>query len=319
MPIWNRRGHIGGMNDAKAKPTPTEQLVELRAVLAAIQREAANKGAGDLAHLAAKADEIVTGLMPEESGAEQIDVYRVPISKKQFERLPKEERSLVFVGGHILNQISVFMKLVMFSSNKDPADQIEATASGMQTYLVLRSLVGVLAEACVYLENRVALIEKYLPSIDKEGQEAYAELSKSFDDKALLRLIRHNFLYHYPNEKVVDKAFRAAPEDEQWEWYLSQANTNSLYQSCEAVLGYGLMQITGEPDWTRAYEMVLKKAMELADVMPEFLMRLIGTIIVQHLGGNILAPQKGTTIRGAPHVQEFWVPFFARVTEPPGN
>lgn len=41
-----------------------------------------------------------------------IDIFRIPISKEQFRHIPTEERGLVFVAGHILNQISVFMKLV---------------------------------------------------------------------------------------------------------------------------------------------------------------------------------------------------------------
>jgi CRISPR/Cas system-associated protein endoribonuclease Cas2 len=78
-----------------------------------------------------------------------IKVYRIPISKDQFGQLPKEERSIVLVSGHILNQISVFMKLVRFSTGKDPANPIEANVCGMQSQLILRCLIGVPAEACV--------------------------------------------------------------------------------------------------------------------------------------------------------------------------
>ena len=41
------------------------------------------------------------------------------------------------------------MKLVRFSTSKDPANPIEANVSGMQSELILRCLIGVLAEACV--------------------------------------------------------------------------------------------------------------------------------------------------------------------------
>ena len=42
--------------------TQADQLTELRAILAAIQREAANKGVTELIDLAAKADEIAAKL-----------------------------------------------------------------------------------------------------------------------------------------------------------------------------------------------------------------------------------------------------------------
>jgi hypothetical protein len=51
--------------------------------------------------------------------------------------------------------------------------------------------------------------------------------------------MRHNYLYHSPNDKNVERAF-AIPAGEPWEWYFSEANTNSFYFSCELILGYGL-------------------------------------------------------------------------------
>jgi hypothetical protein len=240
-----------------------------------------------------------------------IKVYRIPISKDQFRQLPKEERSIVLVSGHILNQISVFMKLVRFSTNKDPVNPIEDNVSGMQSQLILRCLIGVLAEACVWLEERQPLIETYLVTMNPEGRGAYGKMKLNFDKKALLRLIRHNYLYHYPNDKNVERAFEAIPADDPWEWYFSEASTNSFYFSCELILGYGLVRATGEPTPIAAFSMVMAKAMELADTMPDFLMRLIEVIMVKYLGTDIFAPQPGATIADAPALGEFWIPFFA--------
>jgi hypothetical protein len=61
-----------------------------------------------------------------------IEVYRIPISKKQLATLPKEERGLLLLMGHSLNQISVFLKLFTFSSNKDPEHPIEERISAAQ-------------------------------------------------------------------------------------------------------------------------------------------------------------------------------------------
>jgi hypothetical protein len=132
---------------------------------------------------------------------------------------------------------------------------------------------------------------------------------------ALLRLIRHSYLYHYPNDKNVERAFEATPADEPWEWYFSQTNTNSFYFSSELVLGYGLMRATGEPTTIGAFGVVMTKATEIANTMPDFLMRLIEAIMTRHLGPDIFRPQPGVTITDAPALDEFWVPFFAK-TEP---
>ncbi len=145
----------------------------------------------------------------------------------------------------------------------------------------------------------------------KEGYDAYDKVKTFFDKKNLLRLIRNNYLYHYPNEKNVQKAFDAIPEDEPWEWYFSTTNTNSLYFSCELVLGYGLMNATGEPTPLGAFRVVMAKTMELANTMPDFLMRLIEVIGVRYLGKDIFKTQSQTTISDAPTLDEFWLPFFA--------
>jgi hypothetical protein len=139
-------------------------------------------------------------------------------------------------------------------------------------------------------------------------------LKLGFDEKALLRPIRHNYLYHYPNDKNVERAFEAIPDDEPWEWYFSQANTNSFYFSSELVLGYGLMRATGEPTALGAFGVVMAEAMEIANPMPDFLMRLIEAIMVRHLGPDIFKPQPGLTIADAPALDKFWVPFFAETT-----
>lgn len=249
-----------------------------------------------------------------------IEVFTVPISKAQFRMLPPKERAMVFVSCHILNQIGVLVKLVRFSTNHDPENHIEENASGTQSQIVLRFLMAVLSEACVYFEDRKDLIAVYLPDIHKEGQEAYAKLQESFDKKGLLRLIRNNYLYHYPNDKNVEKAFEAIPEDAPWEWYLSHANTNSIYLSSEMVLGYGMMNATGKAASLEAFGTVMAKTMELANTMPDFLMRLVEAICFKYLGEDVTKPQARTVFSDAPELGTFWLPFFAEPdAEPRGG
>lgn len=244
-----------------------------------------------------------------------VDVFTVPIPKAEFQKLPAEERAVVFVCGHILNQISVFMKLTRFSTNNDNPDPVIAHTSGMQSQIILRMLIAILSESCIYFEERKTLIEKYLPDMHQEGRDAYDKVKTFFDKKSLLRLIRNNYLYHYPNDKNVLKAFDAIPADEPWEWYFSPTNTNSMYFSCELVLGYGLMDAAREPTVLGAFAVVMTKTMELANTMPDFLMRLIEVIGVRYLGRDAFKPQAQTTIRDAPALGEFWLPFFTEPTE----
>jgi hypothetical protein len=244
-----------------------------------------------------------------------IEVFTVPISKAQLRKLPPKERAMVFVSCRIMNQVSVLVKLVLFSTNRHLENDVEGRASGCQTQIILRFLIAVLSEACVYFEDRKDLIEKYLPSVHEQGQEAYTKLQAFFDKKGLLRMIRNNYLYHYPNDKNVEKAFEAIPEDETWEWYLSDANTNSMYLSSEMVLGSGMMNATGKETPAEAYGAVMATTMELANTMPDFLMRLVEAICVKYLGGGALNPQSHTVIQDAPDLGAVWLPFYAHTDQ----
>lgn len=239
-----------------------------------------------------------------------IEVSRISIPKEKFDKLGREDRAAVFVAGHVLNQIGVFQKLLRLSSARDPENSIEEKASSVQTQILLRSLMGALAEATVWFGDRPTLIDRYLSNMPQEGRDAYEKLKENFSRNSFMRRLRNNFLYHYPNEKNADKAFRAIPADDSWEWYLSEKNTNSVYFSSELVLSYGLMSETGEKTTLGAFGIVMSKTMDLANTMPEFLMYLVQAILTRHLGTGILEPSDKVTISDAARFEEFWIPFY---------
>jgi len=245
--------------------------------------------------------------------AAMITVYKVPISKEQFRVIPRDERALVFVAGHVLNQISVFLKLIRFSTSKDPSDPIEARVSAAQSQIMVRCLIGVLVEAWEFIRKPInrKIIGRYLDSIGAEGRMEYDKLNKHFGKSGFLYKLRNSFLYHYPNSDDLEKAFEWIPEDEEWEWYLSEANTNSFYFSCELTLGYGIMNATGEPLHIFAFGAVMQQVTKVADALPYFLMPLMRAILFTRLGPKILDPQPGTVVKDAPKIDEFWIPFFA--------
>jgi hypothetical protein len=128
-------------------------------------------------------------------------------------------------------------------------------------------------------------------------------------------MIRNNYLYHYPNDKNVEKAFEAIPEDETWEWYLSYANKNSMYLSAEMVLGAGMMNVTGKENPAEAFGEVMAKTMELSNAIPSFLMPLTKVICVKYLGADVLNSRSHTNIEGAPNLGTFWLPFYAHTDQ----
>lgn len=262
-------------------------------------------------------DDTNVGFTPSRSEVVMIRVFRVPISREQFRTLPKDERALLLLIGHALNQIAVLIKLVTFSTNKDPEDPIEGRVSAAQSQIILRFLFGTLVEIWEFLRRsgNQKIIGRYLPRLDKDGTASNDMLKKYFGHSNLLYKLRNHFSYHYPSTNQVEEGFEAIPEDDEglpWEWYLSETNTNSFYFSCEMVVGFGVIkQVEGEPHLMAAFGKVMKEVIQVANTMQYFLMPLMGAILFKHFGESILDVHPGTTITDAPGLHEFWIPFFA--------
>lgn len=98
-----------------------------------------------------------------------VQVRRIQITKEQFRTLPKDERALLLLMGHALNQIAVLVKLVIFSTNKDPEDPIEGRVSAAQSQVILRFLFGAVVETWEFLRrpDNQKIIGSYLPALDQ--------------------------------------------------------------------------------------------------------------------------------------------------------
>lgn len=245
-----------------------------------------------------------------------IKVVRIQITKEQFRTLPKDERALLLLMGHALNQIAVLIKLVTFSTNKDPTDPIEGRVSAAQSQVILRFLFGAVAETWEFLSRRdnQKIIGSYLPLLDKHGTEARKELRKYFGRSSLLHNIRNKFSYHFPRVDDIEQGFEAVPDDDElpWEWYLSETNSNTFYFSCEMAVGFGVIsQVQGEPNLMVAFRKLSREVIRVANTTQYFLMPLMRAILLKRFGPSILEDKPGTTIKDAPGLYDFWIPFFA--------
>jgi hypothetical protein len=244
-----------------------------------------------------------------------IRVRRIEITKEQFRRLPKDERALLLLMGHAMNQIAVLMKLVILSTNKDPADPIEGRVSAAQSQVILRILTGTVAETWEFLRKPAnqKIIGSYLHLLDKDGTAAREELNTYFGGSNLLHNMRNKFAYHFPNPDEIEQGFEAVPDDDNlpWEWYISDTNTNSFYFSCEMAVGFGaISQVQGETSLMDASRKLTREPVRVANRMQYYVMPLMRAILLKHFGPSILEDKPGTTITDAPPLYEFWIPFF---------
>jgi hypothetical protein len=253
-----------------------------------------------------------------------IEVFRIPISKAQLNGMPAGERDLLLISGHIVNQISVLLRLLIFSTNFKADNDIENKLSAGQSQIILRLLFGTLAEAWEFIRrpaNQKLIGNDYIGSIDDEGQKLYSDLKKHFGKSKLLHTLRNTIAFHHPEAAEFEAAFAEVPDDEDWAWYVSEANSNSFYLLSDTIISSRVLKITGEADTAAAFGKIMNEVMNVSNNVTEFLPFLMRAIVAKHFGEKLVNPQpdSGTMIDNRPNLYAFATPFFTEKERPLSN
>lgn len=130
-----------------------------------------------------------------------IEVLKIPVSKAQLQAMPSNERALFILLGHTANQLNLFTKLTIFSSNKTIDDDLGRILSGAQTQMLMRMAIGVLHEGWAKIITprflSSSLGKQYRPLLDKRGQDSLDALNKLFGGSNLLAKIRNSYAFHH--------------------------------------------------------------------------------------------------------------------------
>ncbi len=276
-----------------AQPDPMGRPEAIRAVLAA---------------------NLATSTTPAETVKEP--VLRVRLAKATLYALDSEERVLLFLLGSAVNQISLFQKLVTFSSNRTPDGEIEQKLSGAQTQMIARYAVGVLAETWQLLHSRFIkrpIGQEYLALLDDAGQKALATLKAHFGRSGLLPQLRNRHVFHYPGNAAVEAAFESAMNDPSWDadWnvFLARSPVNASFFASDVLVLHAIQAASGEPDLLSAQEKVMGEVRLVSDAMSEFIYAFFAAVWRKQFGHEMEA-EVCADISGAPDLFDVWIPFF---------
>jgi hypothetical protein len=236
--------------------------------------------------------------------------------------MPRDDRHLLLLASHAVNQISVTQKLLLFSVQYKPDSDVEKLLSAAQSQTILRLLFGILAEAWEMLRrpiNQKLIGNDYIQVIDREGVVAYEKLKRHFGESNLLHRLRNTIAYHHPSNEELEAAFEDVPETEEWAWYPSDKNHNSFYFASDMVISAGILRVTGESDPGKAFGKIMDEVLHVSGTMVDFLQFLMRAIVGRHLDAELLSPRPGTgiTIASAPDLHQVAIPFFTEVNKRP--
>jgi hypothetical protein len=248
-----------------------------------------------------------------------IDVIRVSLPKTRLRAMPKEERALLFLLGYAANQLILFQRLVIFSTNKTPSVEAEQKISGAQSQMLARFSIGILHETWKLISARFLaspIGNEFAPKLNPVGQEALTQLKKHFGGSNLISKLRNDVAFHHPYESDMDAGFEAAANDKNWDndwnWYFSEATWNSFYFASDFVILHGILTSIGETDLVKAQQKIMDEVKHVSGHMMALLYALMEAFLAKYFGpemtGEVIAK-----IADAPGAFEVWLPFYVEI------
>jgi len=251
------------------------------------------------------------------------EVFRIHVPKEKLLEMPQAERCFLLLLGYCSNQIILFQKLVYFSTNQEPEDQIDKKLRAANTQMILRHFVGVIHEAFLLISRRFLsspLGQTYLPLLDENGRATLDELKKMFGSHSLISRIRNSYAFHYPTDDELDQAFAKAAADKQWDdewnWYFSHASQNSFYFLSDIVTLHGLYGPDFASDPTAGHETLMSQVGPAGRLVLDFAAAFIAATWKRHIGSEMTATEV-KKFDSAPDIEDVYVPFFVRVPPAP--
>jgi len=239
-----------------------------------------------------------------------IEVTQFHFSKADFAGMPPKERTLIFLAGQTVNQVNIWLKLIRLSSSFESASEVENKLSADQSHVLLRALFGTLHEAWVWQTRRDMrpLIASYLPKLSVDSQTARRALSKHLGNGGTMDALRNGYSFHSPTTTMLDEAFAAMPDDENWSWYVTDEHSSTLMLSCETVLGYGVAGEGRGVNLNDGFGNILSEVIGVANAMNKFITELLAVA----LGSNLPTTprQSAIMIEHAPQLKDAVLPFY---------
>lgn len=242
-----------------------------------------------------------------------MELRRLTFTPGMLNALPPEERALVVVLGHALNEVNVLSKLMLISSNFESEPRVFAHASVCQAMVIGRSLAGKLHEAWVsiskgYFATRLGI--KYSLHLEEEPKACLANLKAYFGRANSVDLIRNSFAFHYS----LRHANIEIPDDvpaEELSVYFGPNNGSSLYQYAEYAMGLALISALEGPTPQEAFDRFTSETHQVVGWFNLLAQALLWEIFDEHTAMGSRSDELETIDIGAvPHASTLSMPFF---------
>ena len=252
----------------------------------------------------------------------EISVNRIRIGKDKLSVIPDDERSFLFMLGHIGNELSILQKLQWYASNYDyPAETIADHVHTSQMLMVAKLLVAKEKEAWDFIRTiflSTPLGKIYVPLLTSDGKAALDSLKAYFGKGTFIDNVRNEFAFHYLTDGWSNRLTAVYNKIEEGEcvFYVSKSRANTHWYGAEVVVNYALLETVQVDEPAKAMDRLIDDSLNVAAWLTTFVDHCIVAIVQKHLGFEFVNKQmEPITIRSAPNPRNVSVPFFVQVPE----
>jgi hypothetical protein len=215
-------------------------------------------------------------------------LFKVTISKSKLNQMPQNERIFFVLFGALLNDLSMFQKLMIFSANPRPKNQVLRTAQNIQTLNLARFQIGILSEGYQLLQKNyfgTKVSKEYEPLLSKPAKQSLENLKRYFStNENWMCSVRNRFCFHYPSSEEIEKLVDDAPDSEILEIFMSEYFGNCLFSMSNIIVNFGILKCTGGSDIQSSMNKFLRDAKKVSRWFGDFLGECLLVIANKHLG-----------------------------------
>ena len=210
-------------------------------------------------------------------------VRRIPITKQQLSGIPPDERAILVLAGHVLNEINVIDKLTYLCSQSIQSSDWIGKANAMQSFVLVRVLCGKLDEAWAMLQKayfRTKVSHTYNTVLDQEAQASLAALKSYFSKSNDISRVRDEFAFHFDKKHALAEVPEDAT-DEDMSMYLPHNGRagHSLLYFADFLMNRSLMDAINADAPALSLESLLLELRAAVVHLNKFLLGLIYAVI----------------------------------------
>ncbi len=243
-----------------------------------------------------------------------MELTKILIPKDRFCQIPKEERVVFVLLGHLANELSVLGKLMGWCRNGPSASPAEENARLFQTLFMVRLLAGKLNEGWQALQRSffgTAIAREYEGLIEEPHRSDLQQLKRYFGRENSIHRVRNDFSFHYSVDDVARCVDLPAELRDELVIYLGKEHENSLYSLGELICNLALFQAVAVDDPQRAVITLLNDVWEVRRLFLSVISGCMWVFVSRHLGKDPGALKAETISVDAPtDGRRFAIPYF---------